>query len=99
MIWLLYLTPAAIAAGVVVSRYGLLAGGATAVAVLIAQTAVLSRLAKRDASVEPLVDHDAAQFKRLAVPGNARHLTPARDRTIRGRRRRNRRLDRVDDGR
>ncbi|WP_321872045.1 hypothetical protein [Burkholderia ubonensis] len=74
MIWLLYLTPAAIAAWVVVSRYGLLAGGATAVAVLIAQTAILSRLAKRDASIEPLVDHDAAQFKRLAVPGDARHL-------------------------
>ncbi|KVT63141.1 hypothetical protein [Burkholderia ubonensis] len=74
MIWLLYLIPAAIAAWVVVSRYGLLAGGATAVAVLIAQTAILSRLAKRDASVEPLVDRDAAQFKRLAVPGGARRL-------------------------
>ncbi|KVA75704.1 hypothetical protein WL04_02840 [Burkholderia ubonensis] len=64
MIWLLYLIPAAIAAWVVVSRYGLLAGGATAVAVLIAQTAILSRLAKCEAS----------QFKRLAVPGGARHL-------------------------
>ncbi|KWB59512.1 hypothetical protein [Burkholderia ubonensis] len=74
MIWLLYLIPAAIAAWVVVSRYGLLAGGATAVAVLIAQTAILSRLAKRDASVEPRVDRDAAQFKRLAVPGGARRL-------------------------
>ncbi|KVD66423.1 hypothetical protein [Burkholderia ubonensis] len=74
MIWLLYLIPAAIAAWVVVSRYGLLAGGATAVAVLIAQTAILSRLAKRDASVEPRVDREAAQFKRLAVPGDARHL-------------------------
>ncbi|KVC51617.1 hypothetical protein WI72_24865 [Burkholderia ubonensis] len=74
MIWLLYLIPAAIAAWVVVSRYGWLAGGATAVAVLIAQTAILSRLAKRDASVEPRVDRDAAQFKRLAVPGDARHL-------------------------
>ncbi|KVW33561.1 hypothetical protein [Burkholderia ubonensis] len=74
MIWLLYLIPAAIAAWVVVSRYGLLAGGATAVAVLIAQTAILSRLAKRDASVEPRVDRDASQFKRLAVPGGARRL-------------------------
>ncbi|KVT45195.1 hypothetical protein [Burkholderia ubonensis] len=74
MIWLLYLIPAAIAAWVVVSRYGPLAGGATAVAVLIAQTAILLRLAKRDASVEPRVDRDAAQFKRLAVPGDARHL-------------------------
>ncbi|OJA43017.1 hypothetical protein [Burkholderia ubonensis] len=74
MIWLLYLIPAAIAAWVVVSRYGLLAGGATAVAVLIAQTAILSRLAKRDASVEPRVDREAAQFKRLAVPGGARRL-------------------------
>ncbi|OJA57768.1 hypothetical protein BGV68_07460 [Burkholderia ubonensis] len=74
MIWLLYLIPAAIAAWVVVSRYGLLAGGATAVAVLIAQTAILSRLAKRDASVEPRVDRDAAQFKRLAVPGDTRRL-------------------------
>ncbi|KVC79228.1 hypothetical protein [Burkholderia ubonensis] len=74
MIWLLYLIPAAIAAWVVVSRYGLLAGGATAVAVLIARTAILSRLAKRDASVEPRVDRDAAQFKRLPVPGGARHL-------------------------
>ncbi|WP_010089560.1 hypothetical protein [Burkholderia ubonensis] len=64
MIWWLYLIPAAIAAWVVVPRYGLLAGGATAVAVLIAQTAILSRLAKRD----------AAQCKRLAVPGDARHL-------------------------
>ncbi|KVX25559.1 hypothetical protein WL01_30905 [Burkholderia ubonensis] len=64
MIWLLYLIPAAIAAWVVVSRYGLLAGGATAVAVLIAQTAILSRLAKREAS----------QFKRLAVPSGARRL-------------------------
>ncbi|KWE48589.1 hypothetical protein WL76_00550 [Burkholderia ubonensis] len=64
MIWLLYLIPAAIATWVVVPRYGLLAGGATAVAVLIAQTAILSRLAKRD----------AAQLKRLAVPGDARHL-------------------------
>ncbi|KVP52496.1 hypothetical protein WJ91_27320 [Burkholderia ubonensis] len=64
MIWLLYLIPAVIAAWVVVSRYGLLAGGATAVAVLIAQTAILSRLAKREAS----------QFKRLAVPGGARRL-------------------------
>ncbi|KWC58679.1 hypothetical protein [Burkholderia ubonensis] len=64
MIWLLYLIPAAIAAWVVVSRYGLLAGGAIAVAVLIAQTAILSRLAKREAS----------QFKRLAVPGGARRL-------------------------
>ncbi|KVC96785.1 hypothetical protein [Burkholderia ubonensis] len=74
MIWLLYLIPAAIAAWVVVSRYGLLAGGATAVAVLIAQTAILSRLAKRDASVEPRVDREAAQFKRLAVPDGARRL-------------------------
>ncbi|KWE74543.1 hypothetical protein WL77_00445 [Burkholderia ubonensis] len=64
MIWLLYPIPAAIATWVVVPPYGLLAGGATAVAVLIAQTAILSRLAKRDAS----------QLKRLALPGDARHL-------------------------
>ncbi|KVZ53263.1 hypothetical protein WL18_29115 [Burkholderia ubonensis] len=82
MIWLLYLIPAAIAAWVVVSRYGLLAGGATAVAVLIAQTAILSRLAKRDASVEPRVDRDAAQFKRLAVPGDARRLFSELQRVI-----------------
>ncbi|WP_431825361.1 hypothetical protein [Burkholderia sp. F1] len=71
---MLYLIPAAIAAWVVVPRYGVLAGGATAVAVLIAQTAILSRLAKRDAPGEPLVDREAVQFKRLAVPGDARHL-------------------------
>ncbi|WP_231716846.1 hypothetical protein [Burkholderia ubonensis] len=46
---MLYLIPAAIAASMVVSRYGTLAGGATAVGVLIAQTVILSRLAKRDA--------------------------------------------------
>ncbi|MFA8326561.1 hypothetical protein ACEPT7_11825 [Burkholderia ubonensis] len=74
MIWLLYLIPAAIAAWLVVPRYGLLAGGATAVAVLIAQTTILLRLAKRDASAEPRVDRDAAQFKSLTVPGGARHL-------------------------
>ncbi|MBN3821074.1 hypothetical protein G3N57_33075 [Paraburkholderia sp. Se-20369] len=74
MIWMLYLMPAAIAAWVVASRYGVLAGGATAVAVLLAQTAILSRLAKRDARGKPSGDSDAAHVRRLTVPGTARDL-------------------------
>ncbi|MGZ2747377.1 hypothetical protein [Burkholderia stagnalis] len=82
LIRMLYLIPAAIAAWVVASRYGVLAGGAAAVAVLIAQAAVLSRLAKRDAHDEPHPGGDAVQFRKLAVPGAARDLFDALRREI-----------------
>lgn len=71
LIRMLYLIPPAIAAWVVVSRYGALAGGAAAVAVLIAQAVIVSRLAKRGAQGEAVPDRDAAHVRRLAVPGGA----------------------------
>ncbi|KWI39606.1 hypothetical protein WT71_02035 [Burkholderia stagnalis] len=74
MIRMLYLIPAAIAAWVVASRYGALAGGAAAVVALIAPAVILSRLAKRDAHDQPVPAGDAAHVRRLAVPGAARAL-------------------------
>lgn len=74
LIRMLYLIPAAIAAWAVASRYGALAGGATAVVALIAPAIILSRLAKRDAHDEPVPGGDAAHVRRLSVPGAARAL-------------------------
>ncbi|RQR56248.1 hypothetical protein DIE19_23260 [Burkholderia sp. Bp9126] len=82
LIRMLCLISAVIAAWVVASRHGVLAGGATAVVVLIAPTFILSRRAKRDAHGEAVPGGDAAQFRRLAVPGAARDLFDALRREI-----------------
>lgn len=74
LIRMLYLIPVAIAAWAVASRYGELAGGAAAVVALIAPAIILSRLAKRDAHDEPVPGGDAANVRRLSVPGAARAL-------------------------